>query len=77
MWNFAVGPGPHIGLTKSLDVYIENFIPRRYADLPVIIVLCLGGDFHEDVRTDVEGYMKRNTVDWRAAGLQQRFKLEG
>ena len=48
-------------LNQILDVYIENHIPRRYADLPVIIVLCLGGDLHEDVRTDVEGYMKRNT----------------
>ena len=42
-------------------MYIESHIPRRYADLPVLIVLCLGGELHEDVRTDVEGYMARNT----------------
>ena len=48
-------------LNQILDVYIESHIPRRYADLPVIVVLCIGGDLHEDVRTDVEGYMKRNT----------------
>ena len=66
-------------LNQILDVYIENFIPRCYADLPVIIVLCLGGDLHEGVRTDVEGYMKRNTVDCRAAGrnngLNQRADM--
>ena len=48
-------------LNQIQDVYIENHIPKRYADLPVVIVLCLGGDLHEDVRADVEGYMARCT----------------
>ncbi len=48
-------------LNEILDVYVDNHIPKRYADLPVVIVLCLGGDLHEDVRADVEGYMARNT----------------
>ena len=47
-------------LNQILDVYIENHIPKRYAGLPVVIVLCLGGELHEDVRADVEGYMARN-----------------
>ena len=48
-------------LNQILDVYVENHIPKRYADLPVAIVLCLGGVLHEDVRADVEGYMAKNT----------------
>ena len=48
-------------LNQILDVYIENHIPKRYADLPVVIVLCLGGELHEDVKADVEGYMAKNT----------------
>ena len=49
-------------LNQILDVYLDNHIPKRYTDLPVVIVLCLGGDLHEDVRADVEGYMARNTT---------------
>ena len=48
-------------LNQILDVYIANHIPKRYADLPAVIVLCLGGQLHEDVRADVEGYMAKNT----------------
>ena len=48
-------------LNQILDVYIPNHVPKRYAHLPVVIVLCLGGDLHEDVRADVEGYMAVNT----------------
>ena len=48
-------------LNQILDVYIGNHVPKRYAHLPVVIVLCLGGDLHEDVRADVEGFMALNT----------------
>lgn len=48
-------------LNQVLDVYIRNHVPKRYAHLPIVIVLCLGGDLHEDVRADVEGFMERNT----------------
>lgn len=47
-------------LNQILDVYIPNHVPRRYADLPVVIVLCLGGDLHEGVKADVEGFMAQN-----------------
>ena len=50
-------------LNQILDVYLENHIPKRYADLPIVIVLCLGGDLHEDIRADVEGYMARHTTE--------------
>ncbi len=48
-------------LNQILDVYVEKYIPDRYAPLPVVIVLCLGGDLHEDVRTDVNSYMDKNS----------------
>ena len=50
-------------LDQVLDVYIEKLKPKRYRSLPVVVVLCLGGDLHEDVRDDVNGYMDRNSTD--------------
>ena len=50
-------------LNQILDVYVSSHIPQRYADLPVVIVLCLGGDLHEDVRVDVEAFMARYSTD--------------
>ena len=50
-------------LNQILDVYIESRRPKRHARLPVVVVLCLGGDLHEAVRDDVEGYMARNSKD--------------
>ena len=44
-------------LNEIRDVYIPKFIPCRYRDLPVAIVICLGGDIHEHVRTNVESYI--------------------
>ena len=48
-------------LDQILDVYIQSLKPKRYEELPVVVVLCLGGELHEAVRHDVEGYMARNT----------------
>ena len=48
-------------LDQILDVYIQKHIPKRYSHLPVVIVLCIGGDLHEDVKTDVDGFMERYT----------------
>ena len=44
-------------LNQILDVYIPKLLPTRHKDLPVVVVICLGGDLHEGVRTDVEGYI--------------------
>ena len=44
-------------LNQILDVYIPKLLPTRYKDLPVVVVICLGGELHEGVRTDVEGYI--------------------
>ena len=48
-------------LDEIQDVYIPKLLAGRYKDLPVVIVLCLGGELHEDVRTDVDGYIERHT----------------
>ena len=50
-------------LNEILDVYIPNHRLQRHKDLPVVVVLCLGGDLHEDVREGVIGYMKTNTTE--------------
>lgn len=59
-WN--TGPQSlRASLDEIQDVYIPKILARRYKDLPVVIVLCLGGELHEDVRTEVEGYIDRYT----------------
>ena len=50
-------------LNEIRDVYINNILPNRYRDLPVVIVICIGGDLHEDVRSNVEGYISKNERD--------------
>ena len=50
-------------LNQILDVYIPHHVPRRFAELPIVVVLCLGGDLHEDVKADVNGFVDRNTTD--------------
>ena len=44
-------------LDQIRDVYIEKLIPNRYKQLPIVIVLCIGGQVHEDVKLDVDGYI--------------------
>ena len=48
-------------LNEIQDAYIPKNLARRYRKLPVVIVLCLGGEIHEDVRTNVEGYIDNHT----------------
>ena len=45
------------------DVYMRNHIPRAYADCPVAVVLCLGGDVSESVRPAVVGYIANHTTE--------------
>lgn len=48
-------------LDEILDDYIPNRIPPAYRKLPVVIVLCIGGNVHEAVRSQVTAFTKRNT----------------
>ena len=49
-------------LNEILDAYLGSVSPE-YAQLPKVIVLCLGGELHEGVRAEVSGYMASNTRD--------------
>ena len=64
-------------LNQILDVYIDNHIPKRYAHLPVKVVLCIGGDLHEDVKDDVNGYMDRHTKGHISFDLWNGDRLAG
>ena len=48
-------------LEEIIDVYVEKHVPTRYSHLPVRIVICLGGDVHESVRANVDGFIDRHT----------------
>ena len=50
-------------LDEILDVYIPSHIPKRYADYPVVVVLCIGGDVLENVQRNVDGYMANNKAE--------------
>ncbi len=50
-------------LNEIRDVYIEKHIPKSYKDLPVVVVLCLGGELHEDVLLNVHSYMDQKSTD--------------
>ena len=50
-------------LNEICDVYIEKHIPKRYKNLPVVVVLCIGGELHEDVQLNVNSYTDRQTTD--------------
>lgn len=45
-------------LNQIQDVYIPRRIPKRHRNLPVCVVLCIGGELHEDVQAEVNGYIE-------------------
>ena len=47
-------------LDQIRDVYVEKLVPKRYRQIPIVIVLCIGGQVHEDVKVDVDGYTDTN-----------------
>lgn len=55
------------GLRPSLneirDVYIRKHFPSRYADFPIVIVLCVGGHISQAVEPNVHGYIEENTTE--------------
>ena len=61
-WNSGI-QSLRASLDDILDVYIPNHIPKPYADCPIVIVLCLGGDISETVRPAVIGYTDNHTTE--------------
>ncbi|MBW2605312.1 MAG: hypothetical protein JRE28_13540 [Deltaproteobacteria bacterium] len=47
-------------LNEILDSYIPNRLPNEHKDKDVVVCLCFGGDIQEQVRPQVEGYIKQN-----------------
>ena len=47
-------------LNQIRDAYIPRHIPSRYRELPICIVLCIGGELHESVQLEVYGYIDKH-----------------
>lgn len=50
-------------LDEILHVYVRARLPVEHAHLPIVICLTFGGGIAEGIRSDVEGYIDRNTTD--------------
>lgn len=50
-------------LNEILDAYIPNRLPDEHKDKDIVICLCFGGDIQEQVRPQVEGYIKQSKRD--------------
>ena len=50
-------------LNEVLDVFVRNSISTQYKNLPVVVVLCCGGDIHENVSNNISGFIQENTTD--------------
>src|SRR3546814_10319179 len=50
-------------LDEILHVYLRARLPIEHAHLPIVICLTFGGGIDESVRSDVEGYIDRNSDD--------------
>lgn len=50
-------------LDEIRDVYIRSNVAREYADLPIKICLCCGGELEETALMNWAGYTDRNTTD--------------
>lgn len=48
-------------LNEIIDSYIPNRLPSQHKNKPIVICLCFGGDIQEQVRPQVEGYIKQNS----------------
>lgn len=49
-------------LNEIQDVYIPTKVPRKYAELDVVICLCFGGDIQEQVQAAVRLYTAQHTT---------------
>jgi hypothetical protein len=59
-WNGDTVQSLRSSLDSIRDVYIPNRLPNEHKNKDIVICLCFGGDIQEQVRYDVEGYIKHN-----------------
>lgn len=50
-------------LNQILDVYIPTRVPRQYAELKIVVCLCVGGVIQEQVQADVRGFINKYSDD--------------
>jgi hypothetical protein len=62
-WDGDVVQSLRPSLNEILDTYIPNRLPNEHKDKDVVVCLCFGGDIQEQVRPQVEGYIKQNKRD--------------
>jgi len=48
-------------LEEILDVYLGSRVPKQYEALPVVIVLCCGGEIVQNVEAEVYGFIDKAT----------------
>jgi hypothetical protein len=47
-------------LNEIRDAYLSNRLPHEHREKDIVICLCFGGDIQEQVRPQVEGYIRQN-----------------
>jgi hypothetical protein len=60
-WNGDSVQALRPSLDEILDAYIPTRLPQEHRGKEIVICLCFGGDIQEQVRTDVEGYIQKNS----------------
>ena len=81
-WDTASPQSLRPSLNEIRDVYITSRIPPEYAELPIAICLCFGGDVDQAVQAEVSGYCTSNTTarvsyeEWNGDRLAQAI-LDG
>lgn len=50
-------------LNQIIDTYIPKFIAASKKHLPIVVVICLGGDVHQTVQVDVDSYIDKNSSE--------------
>ena len=66
-------------LIEILEIYIPTHVPPRYADYPVVVVPCIGGDVVENVGLDVKQFMQEHETErvrfqlWNGGDLADRL----
>ena len=73
-------------LNEIIDSYIPHRLPAEHRGKDIVICVCIGGDFQEQVRTSLTGFFQRNTSnnisfkEWNgdrlAALIQSNFLRE-
>ena len=66
-------------LDEIIDSYITHFIPTKYKELPIVIVLTTGGNLLQETQDLWDGYISKNETDkvkyelWDGAKLSLLF----